>query len=145
MADTDSADWRQTLVAEFHFHGGSPFFPRRAITDGRFKLIHNLRAGELSASPSVDGDQANVMAQQLGAQHPARQAIERLKDPPQWELYDLKDDPIEFVDLSEDPTLADEARRLKQALREWQKRTEDPFADAEFRKNVARKYREQSN
>jgi N-sulfoglucosamine sulfohydrolase len=145
LADADSADWRRTLVAEFHFHGGSPFFPRRAITDGRFKLIHNLRAGELSASPSVDGDRANVMAQQLGADHPARQAMERLKDPPQWELYDLRDDPIEFVDLSEDPTLADEARRLKQALREWQKRTEDPFADAEFRKNVARKYRELSN
>ena len=145
LVASESADWRRTLVAEFHFHGGSPFFPRRAITDGRFKLIHNLRAGELSASPSIDGDQANVLAQQLEADHPARQAMERLKDPPEWELYDLKDDPIEFVDLSNDAALADEARRLKQALREWQEQTEDPFSDAEFRRNVERKYRRSSN
>ena len=89
---------------------------------------------KLSASSSVDGDQADVLAQQLEADHPARQAMERLKNPPEWELYDLKDDPNEFVDLSNDPALADEARRLKQALRDWQKRTDDPFADAEFRR-----------
>jgi N-sulfoglucosamine sulfohydrolase len=145
LADAESPDWRGTLVAEFHFHGGSPFFPRRAITDGRFKLIHNLRPGQLSASPSVDGDRANVMAQQLSANHPARKAMERLMNPPEWELYDLRDDPIEFDDLSDSPTLADEARRLKQALRDWQKRTEDPFADAEFRKNVAKKYQSLSD
>ena len=140
LVDSQSTDWRRTLVAEFHFHGASPFFPRRAITDGRFKLIHNLRAGELSASPSIDGDQAYVLAQQLGADHPARQAMARLQDPPEWELYDLKDDPIEFVDLSYDAALADEKRRLQQALREWQEQTADPFTDAEFRKNVERKY-----
>jgi N-sulfoglucosamine sulfohydrolase len=72
LVTPESDDWRRTLVAEFHFHGSSPFFPRRAITDGRFKLIHNLRAGALSASSSVDGDQADVLAQQLEADHPAR-------------------------------------------------------------------------
>ncbi|MEQ9410957.1 MAG: DUF4976 domain-containing protein [Fuerstiella sp.] len=70
--------------------------------------------------------------------------MERLENPPEWELYDLGDDPVEFVDLSDDPALADVARQLKQALSAWQKRTQDPFADAEFRKNVARKYRELS-
>lgn len=145
LSASDSTEWRRNLAAEFHFHGASPFFPRRAITDGRFKLIHNLRAGESSASPSVDGDRANVLAQQLKADHPARQAMQRLKDPPEWELYDLKDDPIEFVDLSNDPALADEARRLKKALRDWQKRTEDPFADAEFREDVRKKYRKTPN
>ena len=145
LVASQSADWRRALVAEFHFHGGSPFFPRRAITNGRFKLIHNLRAGELSASPSIDGDQANVLAQQLEADHPARIAMERLEDPPEWELYDLKNDPSEFVDLSNDPKLAEETRRLKQALRDWQKRTDDPFADAEFREDVEKKYRNSSN
>ena len=72
--------------------------------------------------------------------------MERLENPPEWELYDLQDDPIEFVDLSNDPALADEvARRLKRALRDCQKRTEDPFTDAEFRANIARKYRRSSN
>jgi hypothetical protein len=55
---SDQVMWRSTLVAEFHFHGATPFFPRRAITDGRYKLIRNLRAKEASESASVDGDQA---------------------------------------------------------------------------------------
>ena len=71
--------------------------------------------------------------------------MERLQNPPEWELYNLQDDPVEFVNLSSDPALADEKHRLKQALRDWQQRTDDPFADAEFRENVARKYRSSSN
>ncbi|MBD3675998.1 MAG: sulfatase [Planctomycetaceae bacterium] len=140
LVPSDSVDWRKALVAEFHYHGAAPFFPRRAITDGRFKLIHNLRAGELLASPSVDGDRANILAQQLSADHPARLAMERLQDPPEWELYDLKNDPIEFDNLSNDPAMAGEAHRLKQALRDWQQRTEDPFTDAEFREKIETKY-----
>lgn len=142
---SDSTKWRNTLVAEFHFHGASPFFPRRAITDGRFKLIHNLRAGVESASPSVDGDQAHIFAQKLKANHSARLAMERLKDPPEWELYDLKDDPIEFFNLSNDPSFANEARRLKKALNDWQLRTQDPFVDAEFQERVMSKYQKPSN
>src|SRR6056297_1036724 len=145
LADPESAEWRTTLVGEFHFHGAAPFFPRRAITDGRFKLIHNLRAGEVSASPSVDGDQAPVLAKQLDPDHPAREAMERLQDPPEWELYDLQEDPHEFVELSNDPTRAAETRRLKQALRDWQARTEDPFTDRAFRDRVEKKYRKAAN
>jgi len=140
LVPSESAEWRRTLVAEFHYHGASPFFPRRAITDGRFKLIHNIRAGELLASPSVDGDQANIMAQQLNPEHPARIAMERLQNPPVWEFYDLKNDPNEFVDVSSEPALAEETRRLKQALRDWQQRTDDPFRDAGFRKKIETKY-----
>ncbi len=145
LTASDSADWRSTLAAEFHYHGASPFFPRRAITDGRFKLIHNLRAGELPASSSVDGDRAPALAKQLRADHPARQAMERLQNPPEWELYDLEADPIEFVDLSNDPAFADQKQRLKQALTDWQKRTDDPFIDPEFRKEMEKKYQKVSD
>lgn len=80
-------------------------------------------------------------AQQLEADHPARQAMERLENPPEWEFYDLKDDPIEFVDLSSRPKFEDEVRRLKRALLDWQRRTEDPFDAATFREDVERMYR----
>ncbi|WP_166823380.1 sulfatase family protein [Thalassoroseus pseudoceratinae] len=145
LTPSNSTDWRKTLVAEFHYHGASPFFPRRAITDGRFKLIHNIRAGELSASPSVDGDRANVMAEKLDPNHPARIAMERLKEPPEWELYDLESDPIEFINLSDDPSMDKELQRLKDALKTWQKQTHDPFTDPEFRKTVEQKYQLSSN
>jgi N-sulfoglucosamine sulfohydrolase len=104
-------------------------------------LIHNLRAGELKASPSIDGDQAHVLAQQLPAEHPARRAMERLENPPEWEMYDLRQDPVEFVNRADDPGLAAEVNRLQQALSDWQQRTEDPFAGVEFRRMVEAKYR----
>ncbi len=141
LVDSETSNWRETLVAEFHFHGASPFFPRRAITDGRFKLIHNLRAGELSASPSIDGDQAPAMARLLATDHPARIAMERLNNPPEWEFYDLRSDPIEFHDRSSEPALESEMNRLKLALRTWQTQTEDPFTNVDFRQRIEATYR----
>ncbi len=141
LGDTESNAWRKTLVAEFHYHGASPFFPRRAITNGRYKLIHNIRAGELSASPSVDGDRAPQLAQEWPPNHPARKAMERLNNPPEWEFFDLKQDSVEFINLSNNPTFSDEVNRLKQALKDWQKQTDDPFNDTEFRDQVEAKFR----
>lgn len=135
------ASWRKTLVAEFHYHGFSPFFPRRAITDGTFKLIHNIRAGETAASFSVDGDLAYAEAQKLPEEHVARRAMERLKNPPKWELYDLKSDPIEFNNLADSASHAAVKSRLQRSLAAWQERTEDPFNDAQFRKTVEDKYK----
>ena len=144
LTDSSSTDWRNTLAAEFHYHGASPFFPRRAITDGRFKLIRNLRAGMLSASSSVDGDRAPTLAKQLAADHPARKAMERLQNPPEWELYDLNEDPIEFVNLSNDPAYAKQKQRLEKALAQWQLQTEDPFTDPEFRQKIEKKHSKSS-
>ncbi len=140
LTGTSSVDWRSTLVAEFHYHGASPFFPRRAITDGRYKLIRNLSAGKSSPSATVDGDRAPALAKQLALDHPARKAMERLHNPPEWELYDLNEDPIEFTNLSSDPTYSEQKERLKIALAQWQTQTDDPFADAKFRRNIEKKY-----
>ncbi len=137
----DETDWRETLVAEFHFHGASPFFPRRAITDGRYKLIHNLRAGEVGAANSIDGDEAWNWAQDLPPSNPARQAMERLANPPEWELYDLQKDPAEFHNRAGDPSLDAVEGRLKKSLEAWQKETADPFEDPEFRERVQATYR----
>ncbi|MDV6032434.1 MAG: sulfatase [Phycisphaera sp. RhM] len=137
----DAADWRSTLVGEFHYHGATPFFPRRAITDGQYKLIHNLRAGNTTASESVDGDHAYAEAQKLHADHPARVAMERLKNPPEWELYDLANDPMEFQNLAGDTNVADAQSRLQRALQQWQERTADPFVAPDFRDAVQQRHR----
>ena len=128
------------MVGEFHFHGARPFFPRRAITDGRYKLIHNLRAGEATASASVDSDTAYQAAQQLPPDHPARQAMQRLVDPPEWELFDLRQDPVESDNLADLETMREIQQRLKAQLVQWQEETQDPFTDREFRQQVMDKY-----
>ena len=50
--------WRQYLAGEFHCHGARNFYPRRALRDQRYKLIHNLRAGKGKPATGIDADDA---------------------------------------------------------------------------------------
>lgn len=128
----NDAPWRDYLVGEFQFHGGEPFYPRRAIRDGRFKLIHNLRAGEARPSTGVDGDKAyaaSLTEPYNGTD--VRAAFETFANPPEFELYDLEADPIEFHNLAGLPELREEEARLKSELAAWQRETDDPLREAE--------------
>lgn len=126
----DATGWRNTLAGEYHQHGERPFFPRRALRDARFQVIHNLLAGKATTLPSVDGDTAHIVAQAAAyAGTPARKAMELLPDPPEWELYDLASDPGQFQNLAADPVHAETLKRMQRLLHDWQTETQDPFLD----------------
>ena len=113
-----------------HQHGERPFFPRRALRDARFQVIHNLLAGKATTYPSVDGDTADKVARTAAYEGtPARKAMELLPDPPEWELYDLEADPGQFQNLAEDPAHAETLQRMQGLLQDWRKETQDPFLD----------------
>jgi N-sulfoglucosamine sulfohydrolase len=136
------ADWREYLAGEFHMHG-SPFFPRRAIRDHRFKLIHNLRAGELKPQTRVDGDIGYDLSRELRYDGTdIRRAFDIYADPPEFELYDLENDPWEFNNLAGQESHAEVQERLTQALLEWRQQTEDPFLDPAFLDEVQAPYDE---
>ena len=131
------AEWRRYLVGEFHYHGAQPFYPRRAIRDGRYQLIHNLRAGEAKPSNGIDGDPAYSLSQEdRFAGTDVRRAFDTFADPPEYELYDLAADPDQFQNLAGEPLLAEQQRRLTLALRAWQDETDDPFRDSDFVQHV---------
>ena len=122
--------WRDYLAAEFHYHGHSNFFPRRAIRDDRFKLIHNLLADTDKPSVGVDGDPTGRFAlTEKYAGTPAAEAYLRYEAPPEWELYDLESDRVEFFNLADDPNHAAKLEELQEALMEWRKETDDPLLD----------------
>jgi hypothetical protein len=56
-----------------------------------------------------------------------RNAFSRLRNPPEFELYDLHSDPHEFEDLSADPKYADTARDLQNKLTQWRENSGDPI------------------
>lgn len=122
--------WRQYLAGEFHFHGPRPFFPRRAIRDGRYKLIHNLLAGRSKPSTAIDGDTAYEVSRQAQYEGtPVRRAFDTFADPPELELYDLQTDPVEFRNLAGTPAFRAIQQRLAQALQSWREQTRDPFLE----------------
>ena len=127
------ATWREYLAAEFHFHGRRPFYPRRAIRDQRYKLIHNLLAGRAKPSTTIDACPGYKIAQEARYRGtPVAKAFETFGDPPEFELYDLSEDPIEFHNLAGDPAHRGTLERLQRALLDWRKQTNDPFLDPTY-------------
>ncbi|MCY2994688.1 MAG: DUF4976 domain-containing protein, partial [Planctomycetota bacterium] len=127
----NNTGWRTTLAGEFHQHGERPFFPRRALRDSRYQIIHNLLAGKLKINIGVDGDPAGEVVTTAAYQDtPVRKAMELMADPPEWELYDLEADPWEFHNLSAAPGHAATLKRMQGLLHDWQVETRDSFLDS---------------
>ena len=127
-----AATWREHLFAEFHMHG-RPWYPRRAVRDGRYKLIRNLLAGEATPRPQIDGDIGFAASRSPAYDGTAvRQAFDILAEPPEYELYDLSEDPWEFRNVAGRPEHAAVQSRLSAALEDWRRRTEDPLLDPAF-------------
>ncbi len=133
------APWREYLAGEFHFHGSTPFFPRRAIRDGRYKLIHNLTAGRTKPGIGIDGDRAYSLSQQPKYQDtPTRRAFNTFADPPEFELYDLRTDPHEMNNIAGKAESVETLKRMKAALAQWRRQTDDPFLDPVFVERVGK-------
>lgn len=134
------AEWRRYLAGEFHFHGATPFYPRRAIRDDRYKLIHNLLAGRNKPSTGIDGDKAYPISRDSRYDGtPVRAAFDTFANPPEFELYDLRGDPVEFRNLAGQPALKSTEDRMKQALLDWRKESSDPFLDPGMIEKMARR------
>ena len=138
--EKESKSWRKTLVGEFHYHGAGSFIPTRAITDGRYKLIHRLPGRVGKPIVTVDADPSSRELAKLPEDHGAHKIYERLAKGPEWEIYDLKSDPSEFVNLAGKPAFVDIESKLKKSLSEWQATTNDPFRDPKFCKRVVKKH-----
>lgn len=130
--DYEPSSWRQYLGAGGA--GESPvfYFPRRSIRGERYKLIHNIDverevfpAYTAYANPNfASGVHENEIEK---AETQIQAAYKVFKFPPEWELYDLKNDPWEFENLSENIDYEDILEKMQDVLMEWRQETKDPF------------------
>jgi N-sulfoglucosamine sulfohydrolase len=140
-------EWRRYI---YGFTTGSypfGFHLRWSIRDDRYKLLVSLVPGtaNLGARSYLDPDyRVTVVSgftpdEQASAAPPVKAALERFQKPSQYELYDLRDDPHEWNDLSDDLQLAPVRERLAKALQVFRIATRDPFIDpqnvADFRES----------
>lgn len=129
----DDAPWRQYLFTEFTLHWPETFFPQRAVRDDRYKLIVNMLPDttnpiykyymveeELPKNRWWSGQDP---FKDLNARK--RKAYGLWKNPPQFELYNLKKDRWEWNNLAGLPEYEEVQNRLLNKLREWQKKTGD--------------------
>jgi len=143
LANAD-APWREYLAGEYHLHG-PPWFPQRAIRDDRFKLIHSLLADSVSRKTAIDGDIGYVTSrEERYAGTDIRKAFDTFAKPPEFELYDLENDPWEFHNLAGEAEYADIEKRMKAALEAWRHETDDPALDPAFHDQIKQKFADRS-
>jgi len=135
--------WRETLCAEYTSHIPGGYYPRRSIRDGRYKLILNLLPDRPNPITAVDGCGSWRVSRDdklIGTD--ARRAFDTYHHPPAEELYDLREDPVEFHNLAGMPACAEILARLRQQLQSWREETDDPLLDPAKLAALTRKHDE---
>ena len=117
---------RSFAFAEDHWHDYED--QCRAVMNQQYKLIRNDYP-DLAATPSADAGraltwQAMLRLDKEGAlTQPQRACL--VSPRPNWELYDLQRDPGEIHNLADDPAYRHVVQKMKEALEDWSKQTND--------------------
>lgn len=128
----EKVDWREFLFTEYHVHSNHNPFVQRTVRNKRYKLIHNLSHGgenpgyAFTFKKLIKEGEAEIL-KNSGPQ--VKKAYAIMKNPPEFELYDLEKDPYEFQNLSDNKDYDGMLEDLKATLRNWQKETSDPLIE----------------
>jgi N-sulfoglucosamine sulfohydrolase len=127
VANNASAEWRRYLYAEKNSHTKRCWYPQRSIRNERFKLIHTINHTEANTNPLTDGGNAWKWFIQGAPQGSlAAEVYGRHFNPPEWELYDLSEDPDEFTNLAGNPEFGEVLKQLQSEMMAWRVSIADP-------------------
>jgi N-sulfoglucosamine sulfohydrolase len=130
--------WREHLFTEFTAHWPESYFPSRTVRDDRYKLIVNLL-------PDTPNPVSKIYLNDRGSKKPGFEEIvhsdllpaafhaayDTFARPPEFELYDLQDDPLELNNLAADPAHTETLKRLRTVLDDWRQQTADELRHPE--------------
>jgi N-sulfoglucosamine sulfohydrolase len=104
------------------------YYPMRMVRTRKYKYLLNLAHGLPFpfASDLYNSETWQGVLKRNDPMYGSRSTQAYLHRP-QHELYDLESDPRELRNLAADPAHAKVLRELQAKLREWQKKTEDPW------------------
>ncbi|MFZ9746331.1 MAG: sulfatase [Opitutaceae bacterium] len=138
--------WRGHLFTEWHTHAAAAnYHPQRAVRDDRYKLIENLLPGvvnpdyadtirKLEADAVERGETGfagGIQRAVDAAPSDVRAGYALMRQPPRYELYDLRTDPHEFRNLADSPAHGAVLRELVAALDAWRRASGDPLLEPE--------------
>lgn len=147
----EAVEGRRYLFTEYHTHSPHNLNPQRTVRDDRYKLIHNLLHSRFNPGYAFTFDRIyddRDAIEGLIAQGPirVRNAYAIMKEPPEFELYDLQNDPLEFNNLAENPNYTAILERLQEALLRWRRESGDPLLDEanlqSLERNIAAAFRD---
>jgi N-sulfoglucosamine sulfohydrolase len=127
LEDAQPAGWDE-IHQSHSFHEVTMYYPMRAVRTRKYRYILNL-ADPLPfpfASDLYDSPTWQAVLKRNDAQNGSRN-VDAYIHRPRQELYDLDADPQEVVNLATRPESAGVLRQMQEDLRDWQKKTNDPW------------------
>ena len=117
-----------TTYASHTFHEITMYYPMRVVRQRRFKLIWNIAHGLEYPFASDLWESATWQGNlKRGNKRYGQRTIDAYLHRPKFELYDLKNDPHEAVNLADDPKHRNKLNEMKAQLKAFQKQTKDPW------------------
>lgn len=125
---TEHADGFDKTFGSHTFHEITMYYPMRVYIDGDYKLIFNV-AHQLPYPFASDLYDSPTWQDVLKTDRPyyGKRRTEDYVQRPRFELFDLGSDPDELTNLADDPKHRDRLERMQAEMKEWQKRTGDPW------------------
>ena len=127
LEQADPSGWDR-VFATHSFHEINQYYPMRAIRTRRYSYYRNLEpslafaiSGDMEVSPSWKAISSTPGAK-LG-----KRSVKSYLHRPAEELYDLRADPLELVNLAGKPSHAAALADLRKQLDEWRTATHDPW------------------
>lgn len=117
------------IYASHTFHEVTMYYPMRSVRGREYKLIWNI-ANPLPYPFASDLWEASTWQAALAQGRDfvyGKRTIEAYLQRPRFELYDLQHDPDEIHNLAADPKYAATLEQLQAKLKDFQKRTKDPW------------------
>jgi N-sulfoglucosamine sulfohydrolase len=123
-------DFVKHVLLSHTFHEIQMYYPMRTVVSGRFKLIRNVAWRlEVPSASDLHGSKTwqDVLARKLEQYGP--RPTRELQFRPEWEFYDLENDPNEAKNLidTKDPIFIQRINELKSAMKQLQAETKDPW------------------
>ena len=131
------------MMTQFIVHAPSLYFPSYALSAPRYQLIHNLDHGRLNpVAMHYDFPEVRAAQSPENRNHPFTAAHERYKAPPEFELYDLEEDPYFLNNLADEPEYEHILEAMRERLLQWRIETADPLLDPAYRDYLKERYRD---
>lgn len=127
LQNSDTAGWDE-IYASHTFHEVTMYHPMRVVRGRQYKLIWNLAHEQEQPIPRDIKESTTWQAlRRRGAGYLGKRPIKDFLHRPEFELYDLLEDPDEVVNLAGEPQYHEILTEMKQKLRSFQERTNDPW------------------
>ena len=117
------------VYASHTFHETTMYYPMRVLKDRQFKLIFNIAHGlEFPLAKDLLQSPTWVSMQKEGLKLYGQRTPEALLHRARIELYDLKSDPHETINLADEPAHQKTKETMIAKLQQFQNETNDPWA-----------------